>query len=188
MLDYGLPDYLEETLLSGEIFPGSAPPVIMPGRDGQKTVLNLKWGFPPPGSSKKPVINARGETAAQKPMFRNAFSDSRCLIPADAFYEWKKEPGNSKKTKYVIYLRDGEIFSMAGLCRHYYDHNGNPYQAFVIITTGPDPVVAPIHNRMPVILPRESEHIWLNREIKDPAKLTPLLKPSESLQLKAGPA
>jgi putative SOS response-associated peptidase YedK len=157
-----------------EIFPSQTIPVIT--RTQRENHLEMMdWGFPNP-YGKGLLINARGETAATKPTFRRPFSQHRCLIPADGFFEWKQE--GKRKIKYRIRRRDGGLFSMAGLYRPMADANGIPQRSTcLIITTEPAPWIAEIHNRMPAILTREAEQLWLDEALKDPEFLTQLLVP-----------
>jgi len=121
------------------------------------------WGLVPvwakdPAIGNK-LINARAETIAEKPSFRNAFRNRRCLVPADGFYEWKK---GTVKTPYRITLNHGEPFSMAGIWEKWVSRDGEVFHSFSIITTEPNELMAPIHNRMPVILLPENEKRWLD--------------------------
>jgi len=122
----------------------------------------FRWGLIPfwakdPAIGNR-LINARAETLPEKPSFRSAFSRQRCLIPADGFYEWK---AGAVKTPYRITLKEGEPFAMAGLWDRWMDPEGKEIHSFTIITTGPNSLMSMIHNRMPVILHREDEQLWL---------------------------
>ena len=122
------------------------------------------------------MINARAETVAEKPAFRNALKKRRCLVLADGYYEWQKTPLG--KRPYRIILKSGEPFAMAGLWETWRDPQGNVIPSCTFITTAANDFLAPIHNRMPVILPRESEDLWLDSRIEDAASLTHILGPS----------
>jgi putative SOS response-associated peptidase YedK len=129
------------------------------------THLSLgSWGFLPkwrkPDSSLKPVINARSETVATKSLFKSSFLKRRCIIPADAFYEWKRR--GHRKTPYRIGLKSHELFALAGIWDTYPSTDGLPLLTFAILTTAPNDLLAFIHNRMPVILPREHYCEWLD--------------------------
>ena len=100
------------------------------------------------------MINARSESITEKPAFKNAFKKRRCLIPANGFYEWKKD---ENKTPFRIFLKSEEIFSMGGIWETWKDAEARPVHTFSIITTAPNPLMESIHNRMPVILPPEYE-------------------------------
>lgn len=134
-----------------------------------------------PSFAKRPLINARGETVDIKPTFQYSFYNQRCLIPATGFFEWEK--AESKKIKRKISLNNERIFSMAGLYNVFKDNNGIEYYAFTIITTEANQEMKTIHDRMPVILNREKEKLWLNNNIKAPLILKDLLKPYEGILL-----
>ncbi len=166
-----------------EVFPSQVVPAVVD--QGERELKLLKWGFTM-SFKKSLIINARGETVDSKPLFKRAFLERRCLIPAEGFFEWKKEGGRNEK--YLITLEDGSLFSMAGIYSQFKDNNsGEEFEGFVIITTTPNKQVADIHNRMPVILSREKEELWLNPEIKDTALLKSLLVPyeGEEIEMKA---
>lgn len=126
----------------------------------------LQWGLVPSwakdSSAGSKMINARSETLEDKPAFRIPFYRKRCLIPADGFYEWQKN-GTSKQP-FRIGLTSGEIFSMAGLYDTWITPNGEKISTCTIITTEPNALMAPIHNRMPVILRPSDEALWLERQ------------------------
>ncbi|KAA3664236.1 MAG: SOS response-associated peptidase [Chloroflexi bacterium] len=106
------------------------------------------------------MINARGETVAEKPSFRAAFKRRRCIIPADGFYEWQKL--SSRKQPMYIHQANGAPFALAGLWEMWRSPDGDALQTCTIITTTPNELMAPIHNRMPVILEREDFDMWLD--------------------------
>lgn len=126
------------------------------------------------------MINARAETLAEKPSFRTALRRRRCLLPADGFYEWQAIPaGEGKKAvKIPTYLRrrDQEMFAFAGLWDEWLAPDGSPLRSCTIVTTAPNALTAPIHDRMPVILRPEDEALWLD-PATEPAELTSLLVP-----------
>ena len=121
------------------------------------------------------MINARAETVAEKPAFRNALKKRRCMVLADGYYEWQKTPLG--KRPYRIILKSGESFAMAGLWETWKDPQGNVVPSCTIITTEANDFLNPIHDRMPVILPREKEGLWLEPGVEDPASLTGILAP-----------
>lgn len=165
---------LYEAAASAEVFPTNKVPVITSSAD----IIAMKWGFPNP-YSKSPVINARGETVHIKPMFKDALLLRRCIIPANAFFEWKKDGKN--KIKYKIFLEDENIFSMAGLYGDFTNDQGERLQAFTIITTSPNSFMSQIHDRMPVILPRDREEAWLDPDVSDINAIRRMLIPPEEL-------
>ena len=146
--------------------------------DGREAA-HMRWGLIPFWAKDPKIgarmINARAETVAGKPAFRNAMKRRRCLVLADGYYEWQKTPAG--KRPYRIILKSGEPFAMAGLWETWKDPQGNVVPSCTIITTAANDFLAPIHNRMPVILPRESEEMWLESELEDAASLTGILAP-----------
>ncbi len=122
----------------------------------------LKWGLIPFWAKDPKIgfrnINTRSETITEKPSFRNAFKKRRCLIPANGFYEWKKD---ANKTPYRIFLKNDELFAMAGIWETWKDSEGKETDTFSIITTTANDAIKSIHNRMPVILKPGDEKQWL---------------------------
>lgn len=155
-----------------EVFPTNTVPVVRILDDLQ--IDQLKWGFMP-SYAKSPLINARSETVDIKPTFKDSFINRRCIIPATSFFEWEKV--EDKKIKRKINIIEENIFSMAGLYNYFFDKDGNKYEAFTILTTAANNSMKHIHDRMPVIIPRDHEYIWLNPENKNILSLTELLNP-----------
>jgi len=142
------------------------------------------WGFAPHwlrAGSSKPPINARAETVASNGLFRGALARTRCLIPATGFYEWRANPGATGKTPMHIQLASGEPFAFAGLWVA--GKEGQPTAA--IITTGANELMCSIHARMPVIVRREDERLWLDPEVTDVQLVLPFLQPYPSEWLSA---
>ncbi len=139
----------------GEVFPSSTIATIANGRDGAPHPFPMKWGYD--SGSGSLVINARSETAAEKPMFRQSMDLRRCLIPATHYFEWQKL--DKGKKKYAIYPESARVLYLAGLYR--LDKN-DPFASCVILTRPASESVAAIHNRMPVILPKEMLEVWLS--------------------------
>ena len=139
----------------------------------------MRWGLIPFWAKDPKIgarmINTRAETVAEKPAFRNTLRRRRCLVLADGFYEWQKMPMG--KRPFRIVMRSGEPFAFAGLWETWKGPKGYVVPSCSIITTAANDFLAPIHNRMPVILARESEEIWLNTEVQDAASLTGILAP-----------
>ena len=137
----------------------------------------MRWGLIPFWAKDKSIgsrmINARAETVAEKPSFRNALRRRRCLVLADGFYEWRRV--GKTKTPMRIVMRSGEPFAFAGLWETWKDPEGTVIPSCTIITTTPNDLLRPIHNRMPVILPRELEDFWLDESVDDPGALTSVL-------------
>lgn len=132
----------------------------------------LRWGLVPSWSrdGRPGPINARAETAGNKPMFAAGLRRARCLIPADGFYEWRRDPGGGK-TPIRFVRRDGALFALAGVAERWVGPSGAPVLSCAVLTTKPNPLVQTIHDRMPVILRPEREALWLDPHITDPAAL-----------------
>lgn len=157
------------------------------GDEGRKAAM-LKWGLVPswakdPSIGNK-MINARSETVGEKPSFRRAFDRRRCIIPADGFYEWRKEG----KTKIPVRfrLRDGRPFAFAGLWEAWRPPGGDgePLFTCTILTTTANELVQPVHDRMPVILSQESLDLWLDRDVPGQG-VTSLLRPYPAEEMEA---
>lgn len=138
---------------TGEVNPGDVAAVIASNRKLEPQAFGMKWGYKLPDG--KLIFNARSETAAQKAMFADGMRQRRCLIPADCYYEWQKT--GQGKQKYEIVPSDANGFFLAGIYR--IEQEG---PVFSILTKEPVESIAFIHNRMPVILPRETMSDWLN--------------------------
>lgn len=156
-------------------------------KDGVNKLITCRWGFIPSWSKDVSVgyklINARAETVAVKPMFKGAFEKHRCLVVADGFYEWRKE--DKVKIPVYIHLKSGEPFGLAGLYNVWTSPEGKHICTCTIITTDANDLIEPIHNRMPVIISRDKQDLWLDSDTKDKTELLSLLKPypSEVLEL-----
>ncbi len=145
---------------SGEVKPSSVVPVIAMNRAGKRTVFPMKWGFsvPKSGGGAGLLINARTETAASKPTFRDAWAAHRCIVPASFYFEWQHDAAKKATgTKYAIQPPDQDV---AWLCGLYRMEGGLP--AFVILTREPGEEIRFIHDRMPLILPKEQIDAWIN--------------------------
>lgn len=168
------------------IAPGQAIPAIIEDR-GKRRIGHLRWGLIPSWATDKRVggkmINARAETLHEKPAFRRLLERKRCIIPADGFYEWK-QIGQAKQPMRIM-MKTGEPFAFAGLFDTWTSPDGERVHTCTIITTSPNEVAAAIHDRMPVILRREDEPIWLNRETYDWKMLQSLLNPYDAKLMKA---
>jgi len=145
-------------------------------RDAQhpRRLALLKWGFRPGGPSGTLLINARAETVERVTAFRDAFRYRRCLVPADGFYEWKRE--RSGKQAFHIARLDSRPFAFAGLWEP--GHGPQLPSTCVLLTTEPNALMREIHSRMPVILPPEAYEAWLDPELHEPAPLKPWLVPA----------
>lgn len=158
--------------------------------DGKQNRLGtLRWGFIPSWAKDEKIgvklINARAETVDEKPSFRESFFYRRCVIPAESFYEWKQN--GSTKQAMRIKMKDDSPFAMAGLWSTWTTSNGEKLHTCTILTTTPNEVVAPIHNRMPVILSAEAEAIWLNPANTNRVELKQCLQPYDASYMESYP-
>jgi putative SOS response-associated peptidase YedK len=193
-----------EELMLHYMIDGSAPPFhqpkynVAPGQmvlaviqdgSGRNRLGEIKWGLVPQWAKDEKIgyklLNARAETLLEKPAYKIPFLQKRCLIPADGFYEWKKEQ-NGKRPMRIV-RKDRAVFSMAGLYEIWTAQDGRRVASCTVITTEPNGLMAPIHDRMPVILRKEDESIWLDRGIRDPQILQRLLRPYDEKELEAYP-
>ncbi len=155
---------------------------------GQRSLTFFRWGLIPSWSKDMAIgarmINARSETVAEKPSFRNAFKRRRCLIPADGFYEWQKL--HDRKQPMYIHATEGRPFAFAGLWEMWQDPEGTRLQTCTILTTSPNELMAPIHNRMPVIIEPEDFGLWLEPG-PNPDQALHLLRPFPADKMAAYP-
>jgi putative SOS response-associated peptidase YedK len=147
--------------------------------DRERKLAMLRWGLIPawakePAKARQP-INAKSETVAELPTFRVVFRQRRCLIPADGFYEWKQEGG--RKQPVYICMKDREPFAFAGLWERWVGEEDEFIESCTILTTEPNELLEPIHNRMPVILDPNDYELWLDPDVEEVSRLTPLLHP-----------
>jgi len=169
------------------IAPTQTVPVIR--QDPQEPVRRaslMRWGLVPYWAKDASVgykmINARSETAAEKPAFKESLQRRRCLIPADAFYEWQKA-GKSKQP-YCFEMMQREPFAFAGLWDRWRGSDGTTLETCTILTTTPNQLLADVHDRMPVILPPASYDLWLDPGFRDVAATTDMLKPYDAGQMR----
>ncbi len=163
---------------SWNIVPSQSVPVVI-CHNGINQLVCYRWGLIPswsrdPSIAEK-LINARAETVDKKPSFKDALKKRRCLIVADGFYEWKRE-GKSKMPLY-FYLKSARPFGFAGLYETWISPDKKEINTCVIITTAANELIAPIHDRMPVIVSGEQENIWLQSDVSKISDLLSLLKP-----------
>jgi putative SOS response-associated peptidase YedK len=163
--------------------PGTDIPVVRHSPEGRRVLHLLHWGLVPHWA-RDPAMgarlnNARAETLAEKPAFRDAFRRRRCLIPADGFYEWQTD--GRHKQPYYFSLRSGQPLAMAGLWEAWRAPDGGVLRSCAVITTGPNAVMAPIHDRMPVIVAPEHWQAWLTGPVEAVLGLLAPL-PAEDLQ------
>jgi putative SOS response-associated peptidase YedK len=166
-------------------------PVAVVPNDGRNTLDFFNWGLIPSWAKDPSIgsrlINARAETLTEKPAFRTAFRRRRCLILADGFYEWQQNPDRKSKTPMYIRLASGEPFAFGGLWEEWHSSDGSTILSCTIITTEPNDLAAPIHNRMPLILPEEAYATWLEPGEGNVSTLSKLLKPYPASEMQAYP-
>lgn len=169
------------------ITPGSSVPVVV--RKSPNQAVFMKWGLIPYWAKDPNIgyrmINARVETIQVKPSFSRSLKLKRCLVPANGFYEWKKTDQGS--LPFYITFKNRPIFAFAGLYDSWENPEGKEIQSYTIITTNPNKVISPIHNRMPAILDEKDEDVWLDPQNQDSDKLVNLLQPNESEKMLAYP-
>jgi putative SOS response-associated peptidase YedK len=160
--------------------PSQALPVIF--NRTPDTIRNVRWGLQPPWIAtvikRDGVINVRMETFRDKGTFRRDLLERRCLVIADGFYEWKRTP-SGRKTPFRVTLADGAPFAFAGI----WESGEDAGERFAIITTTPNALIEPIHNRMPVMLPQDAEKAWLSGGSQ--ADLVEMLRPFDAKRMRA---
>jgi putative SOS response-associated peptidase YedK len=155
------------------IAPSQEAPIVRIGGDGAREVAMLRWGLVPPwakdpsGGSR--MINARSETAATKPAFREPFRSRRCAIPASGFYEWTGDP--RRRVPHAITVEGRPLIAFAGLWECWKDAAGNPLESYTILTTAANRFVSGMHDRMPAILAEEDVDTWLAGSAEDAGKV-----------------
>jgi putative SOS response-associated peptidase YedK len=174
---------------SYNIAPTQAVPVVP--NDGSAAIKLFRWGLVPPWaddpSMGNRMINARAETLAEKPSFRNAFRRRRCLILAAGFFEWRKDKGGGK-TPMFVRLKSGLPFAFAGLWERWSSkETGEELLSCTIVTCEPNPLIAEFHHRMPVILPPEVHLAWIDPRERQPQELAGLLAPYPAEEMEAYP-
>jgi len=164
--------------------------VRVAARGAPRTLVPLRWGLVPYWAKDPAIgngmINARAESVADKPAYSDSFRRRRCLVPADGFYEWKKLAAKVKQP-YLIRRQDRLPFAFAGLWSSWRGPASAPLETFTIITTGPNDLLRPLHDRMPVILDRRDFAAWLDPANRDTAHLQSLLAPAPDAGWEAVP-
>jgi len=175
---------------SYNVAPQSVQPVVRSNRDsGGKEFALLRWGLVPFWAKDAKfgysTINARAEEAATKPAFREALKKRRCLVPADAFYEWQRLDPKTKRP-FAFALKSGEPYAFAGLWESWRPKEGEALETFTILTTDPNELMEPVHNRMPVILEPKDYDRWLDPETKDRPPVD-LMRPYPAERMRSWP-
>jgi putative SOS response-associated peptidase YedK len=172
------------------IAPTQPVPIIRQNpKEPVREISFVRWGLIPSwakdATGAARMINARSETAATLPAFRDAMKSRRCLIPADGFYEWQK----SGKTKqpYCFEVGDGSLFAFAGLWDRWKDPTGQLIKSCSILTTTPNALTSPVHDRMPVILDPDAYDLWLDPGLTDARVVSDMLKPYDARSMRSYP-
>ncbi|HEY6302802.1 MAG TPA: SOS response-associated peptidase [Terriglobales bacterium] len=172
------------------IAPTQSVPVIRQSpKEPIRQLSMMQWGLIPSwsrdatGAAKR--INARSETVATTPAFRDAFKSRRCLLPADGFYEWSRT--GKTKQPYCFEVNDGELFALAGLWERWKSPDGTWIRTCSILTTTANAVTSPIHDRMPVILDSSDDDLWLDPGMQDIAAASDMLEPYDAWQMRSYP-
>jgi putative SOS response-associated peptidase YedK len=149
----------------------------------------VRWGLIPwwakDATGAARMINARSETAATLPAFRDAMKSRRCIVPADGFYEWKRM--GKEKQPFCFEVNDGQLFAFAGLWERWKDAAGHAVETCSILTTTPNALTSAVHDRMPVILNPDAYDLWLDPGFADVAAVSELLKPFDARLMKSYP-
>lgn len=182
---FRLPDLLPDFPPRWNVAPSQMAPVVIEGATGRSLEL-ARWGLIPawvkdPSTLAHP-INAKAETAANKPMFKHAFRKSRVLVPADGFYEWQQ--GEGSKQPYYIHAADGEPLALGGLLERWRGPAGD-IATFTILTTEPNTLMRSLHNRMPAVIRPEDYDRWLDCSVVDPEQIAVMLAPAPDGMLEA---
>src|SRR5512140_2336044 len=166
-------------------------PILAVPNDGSNAADYFIWGLIPSWAKDPKIgnalINARAESLPEKPAFRSAYKSHRCIIFADGFFEWQAQPGSKTKVPHYIRLKSEKPFAFAGLWEHWQSPDGSEIKSATIITTDANELTGTIHNRMPVILPREAFAQWLSPEPAKAADLQGLLVPYPAVEMTAYP-
>ncbi len=180
-------DMKKEVMPRYNIAPSQYVPVVYQDKKHENKIEMMRWGLVPFWAKDPKIgfkmINARAETVANKPSFKYSFKAKRCLVPSTGFYEWKK--AGKDKIPYYIGLKNNEIFAFAGLYDIWKDAEGGKHKTFTIITTESNNTLRSIHDRMPVILHRKYEDLWLDITVQDVNSLIQILKPFPDNNMRA---
>jgi putative SOS response-associated peptidase YedK len=185
----GVPDLPQNVPARPEIFPGELIEAVFTARESGRRMAGLfRWGFVAAfrkDAAARPMVNARAETVLEKPSFRGAIRYRRCLIPAQGFFEWRKEPGGGK-TRFFLTLPDAPVMALAGIYERAVTDAGEVRDTAAILTRPASPQMAAIHERMPLIVPQATFAAWLDPRLTERRDIEELLgMPSPELSMKA---
>jgi putative SOS response-associated peptidase YedK len=184
--EFGIPEMPSDWTLHYNVAPTQPVAVLMDAK--ARKIEYLRWGLIPSWAKDiaigNKLINARAETIMEKPSFRSAFMKRRCLILADGFYEWQRNPGQKgPSTPFRFQRKDGKPFALAGIWEVWHADEPDSIRSCTIITCSPNELVAPVHDRMPVMFSSQRSWDWL--EWNSPTELQSLLMPFPAEQMKA---
>ncbi len=183
--DFGVQEIIDDLQPSFNVAPTDNVAVVL--NNGVKQLVVMRWGLVPFWATDPKIaskhINARAETLTVKPAFKDAFKRRRCLVVADGFFEWQKQ--GATKIPLFIHLEPERPFGFAGLYEIWTPPLGEKLVTCTIITTEPNELVRPIHDRMPVILPKDAEDFWLDSSVEDHTRLLDLLQPYQASDMSA---
>src|SRR5882724_8390699 len=183
--DFGVQEITDDLQPSFNVAPTDNVAVVL--NNGVKQLVAMRWGLVPFWATDPKIaskhINARAETLTVKPAFKDAFKRRRCLVVADGFFEWQKQ--GATKIPLFIHLEPERPFGFAGLYEIWTPPLGEKLVTCTIITTEPNELVRPIHDRMPVILPKDAEDFWLDSAVEDHTRLLDLLQPYQASDMSA---
>jgi putative SOS response-associated peptidase YedK len=168
------------------IAPSQQIAIVRQQNGGDRELVMMQWGLIPSWAKDPAIgykmINARSETAHEKPSFKQALRSRRCIVPVSGFYEWEKK--GKEKIPHYIHLRDGDIMSLAGLWETWKSPEGERLETCAILTTAANSLLKPLHDRMPVVLHNEEFNLWFNRDVDDINLLAELFHsyPSDRLE------
>jgi len=168
------------------IAPSQPVPIVRTGMENDREWAWARWGLIPSWAKDAKIgnklINARSETAADKPSFRSAYKHRRCLLPADGFFEWVKTPGG--KQPHHIRFADQRVFAFGGLWERWTPPDGDPIESCTILTTRPNELIASLHDRMPVIIPPERFSEWIGTSplTADTAEAILMPRPADGME------
>lgn len=176
--EFGAEDYPAQPARYN-VAPGQDVLVVRAEARGRRRGALVRWGLARDdeggASAGGVLVNARAETAATRPAFREAFRRRRCLVPAHGFYEWRRGPGGSQP--FHVRRKDRRPLGLAAIWERT-DGEAGPEERLVILTTAPNAVIAPIHDRMPAIVEPAQYALWLDPDVQDARTLSPLLRPA----------
>lgn len=189
---YFMLDMISEPYSHADVRPTNMAPIIRI-RDGRRLARPARWGLIPSWSKDDKIaqhtFNARAETVADKPSFRATFKRRCCIVPVSAFFEWRAIPGQTMKQKLRFTSRDAHPLALAGLWEHWQrPETGEAVETYTVITTTANHFMAPIHDRMPVILSESDWKAWLDPDMSNPTLLQSMLVPCPDDWLECAPA